>query len=147
MLLGYETWSSWKNAKQMQSLLQSRDINRSSECFFELSKVGTATWPVLHLDVSILQRSVRYLDVSTQQGTVLLLDVSTPQGPELHLDGMCINKSKLQGLDELNLDNRSLCFSWTFLHQGQELHLEMSTLQRPVLPWTCLHYAQACITP
>jgi hypothetical protein len=72
--------------------------------FFELSKVGTATGPVLHLDVY------------GRQEPFLLLD-----------------NSHLQGLDELNLDNRSLCSSWTCLHQGQELHLEISTLQRPAL--------------
>jgi hypothetical protein len=55
--------------------------------------------PLLHLDVSKLQRPVLILQVSTSQGPelhldvstierlVLLLDVSTftPQGPELHL--------------------------------------------------------------
>jgi hypothetical protein len=64
-----------------------------------VSGVSGQEEPVLHLDVSTLQRPVLapgcvltpqgtelHLAMSGQQEPVLLLSMSKPQGPELHLD-------------------------------------------------------------
>jgi hypothetical protein len=72
---------------------------------------------VLHLDVFGQQETVLHLEVFGQQETVLNLDVSGQQETVLHMDVSC-NAPTPQGPElHLELDNRSLCCSWTYLHQ------------------------------
>jgi hypothetical protein len=69
------------------------------------------------------------------------LDVCISQGPELYLDSPGQHESVL--------------FLDVSTPKGLQLHLDMSTLQRPVGPsgsWTCLYNrsfytAEACIAP
>jgi hypothetical protein len=83
--------------------------------------------PGLHLSLSKLQWC------AASGRTVLLMDVSTVYTTEA-CDAPGRVYATVQG-PELHLDNRSLCTApgGVSSQQGLELHVHMSTLQRPVL--------------
>ncbi len=106
----------------------------------------TVQGPKLHLDVSgqKLPTCITPIEVSTPQGSelqmdvptlerpVLLLEVSIPQHRGLYCTWTCLDLSSLC-CSCTYLHCRYLCCTQNFLHTVSELHLDLSSLQSPVL--------------
>ncbi len=90
----------------------------------------------MHLDLCGKKESVLIIIVSTQQGPELHLDVSTLQRPLLRLDISSKQRPELY-LERVRRTVACAGLYMSILHTahsiGPELHLHLSTLQRPLL--------------